>query len=62
MNSNLKSEDGDSDETIAEVESVLAAIRDLGPDADPAEARKLLATLAPDRPSELTYEPLDESA
>ena len=62
LHSNESAHEDQDKQTIAEVESVLAAIRALGPDADPAAVRALLARLAPSNPSELEYVPLEEAA
>lgn len=52
----------DQENTIAEIERVLRAVSDLGPDADPAEVKKLFAMLKPGTPDELDYVTIEEAA
>ena len=48
--------------TIREVEQIMEAVFQLGPDPDPEQIRKLFAMLKPGDPAELKYVTLKEAA
>ena len=52
----------EQEETIREIEQVMEAVYNLGPDPDPEQIRKLFAMLKPGDPAELKYVTLKEAA
>lgn len=52
----------DQEKTLEEIEQVIRAVIDLGPNPDPTELRKLYAMLNADDRTELEYVAIEEAA
>jgi hypothetical protein len=51
----------DQERTLADIDRVMHAVAALGPEADPAEVKKLFAILEPEPPTELEYVAIEEA-